>query len=80
MSNWWEKLRKQFEPSRSSNQNFGLISHELLKRSQTFDDDLLDWQNGIVSRRMKDWILSEYSLFQNSHQQQDESILFLESR
>ena len=80
MSNWWEKLRKQFEPSRSSNQNLGLISHELLKRSESFDDDLLEWQNGIVSRRMKDWILSEYSLFQNSHQQQDESILFLESK
>ena len=75
MSNWWESFKAYFKEPEPIQPN-GLISREMLTRPEGFDDDFQTWQEGIVYRRIKDWMFNQYALFKVNPDQTDEAIDF----
>ena len=76
MSNFWKKIKNIFNSVEESS-SINPTIHELIERSEKQKADYEYWKNTLPSRRMMDWLNSEYITYLTTPENIDKSIDFL---
>jgi hypothetical protein len=76
MSGLWEQIKSLFATAEESSPVRPAV-HELLKRSEEEKADYAHWKRTLVRRRLIDWLINQYALYQSLPNDTDEAIDFL---
>ncbi len=76
MSDFWKKIKNLFAASEQSSPSQPLI-HEVIERTEQEQQQYIQWKKTVASRRLLDWLKSQYVEYQINPKNTDEAIDFL---
>ena len=78
MANFWDYIKGLFKEAEESSPTQPVV-HELIKRSETEKEDFQQWKQGLVCKRMNDWLMNQYAIFGKIPDDIDEALDFLDT-
>lgn len=77
-STWWEQIKGVFSKAEASTPNEP-VSHEVLTRHKDRREGFARWREGIVARRMRDWLREAYEHYLRTGQPPSRAVDFLDT-
>lgn len=76
MAKLWDYIKQLFQEAEQSSASQPVV-HEMIKRSPAEREDYLQWREGLIRRRLIDWLRDQYAIFQVLPDDIDEALDFL---
>lgn len=76
MPNLWEQFKSLFKEAEQSSPSKPLI-HEMIERSEDERKDFNFWKSTLVRKRLVDWLIDQYAIYQVQPDHIDEALDFL---
>lgn len=78
MPEFWNYIKNLFKTAEESSPSNPVV-HELIKRSEEEKADYDHWKNTLVRRRLTDWLIDQYAIYQVLPDDIDEALDFLDT-
>lgn len=78
MPEFWNYIKNLFKTAEESSPSNPVV-HELIKRSEEEKADYDHWKNTLVRRRLTDWLIDQYAIYQVLPEDIDEALDFLDT-
>ena len=74
----WKRVKSLFAEAEVSTRN-APVTHDVLTRHRDAADDYAAWREGLVARRLRDWLADQYALFLTEPERVDRGLDFLDT-
>lgn len=78
MANLWNYIKELFTEAEQSSPSQPVV-HEMIERTTEEKEDYAQWKEGLVRRRLMDWLRDQYAIFQVLPDDIDEALDFLDT-
>lgn len=76
MAKLWDYIKQLFQEAEQSSPSKPVV-HKMIERTEEEKQDYLQWREGLVRRRLVDWLRDQYAIFQVLPDDIDEALDFL---
>lgn len=76
MANLWDYIKQLFKEAEQSSPSHPVV-HEMIERSAEEKEDYTQWKDGLIRRRLMNWLMDQYAIFLVLPDDIDEAVDFL---